>query len=307
MELSLEYCVLTTILSIGFVLHILGIYCLHREKRKLKNQKIVLMNLSAVEMVSILFMAVHLNMDKSSSTMDEKSAEVANEILCTVYHVITNLFYQTMILIPLDRLVCMLHPAFYFTQVRVSTMKKIVLTIWTSSILASVPFALLLDVATHTKFILYSSYLAQAIFVVVSVCAYTLVVRYQHSRRRLFAQSFKSSTIGQQEVEGNQRIVVPFVLSMSFVVFYIAPNYMSQLTGWNTAPLHLVLTGISYVGLLVDPIVYTLMHRDIRPILRTLFTYDVRLKRSISDRKDIENEVELKALISVEKRKLCRQ
>ena len=263
--------ILTGILCIGFLLHLAGIYCCYKEKQKLKNQKIILINLSAVEMVTIIFMMVHMLLDHTE--IDEKNVEMANKVLCTIYHGLTNLFYLTMIQIPLDRLLCILWPTFYYVNVRVSTVKKTVLIIWTSSLLAPTPIPFLEDLQTQMKIILYSSYVAQAIFLVISITAYTLVTRHQIRRRKLFAGP---PTKTENSMKCHRTYSVPFVLNASFVVFYIIPNFVSLC---DSNDQDIFMKGLSYVGLIADPILYILLHKDIWPIVKKLFTTNYRLMR----------------------------
>ena len=257
---------LVGILILGLILHTLGIYCCCcKRNRKLKNQKIILLNLSGVEIFTILFMMLHLLLD--NITIPPHSKHATNLALCTVYHAITNLFYQTMILIPLDRLVCIVSPTFYYANIHVSTVKKSVTIIWVVSVLSSAPFAFLVDLTSHMKIVLYSSYFAQGVFFVVSTVAYVMVARYQMNRRRLFGGPTTTNRPG----EWNRTFLMPFFINMSFAVFYVLPNYVALLVK-DSEFLSGYLRGLSYVGLVVDPIVYILLHKDIRPIARRLFT-----------------------------------
>ena len=249
------------ILILGLILHTLGIYCCCcKQNRKLKNQKIILLNLSGVEISTILFMMLRLLLD--NITIPPHSVHAMNMALCTVYHAITNLFYQSMILIPLDRLVCIVSPTFHYANIHVSTVKKSVAIIWILSVLSSSPFAFLVDLTSHMKIILYSSYFAQGVFLVVSTVAYVMVARYQMNRRRLFG----GPTTANRSGECYRTFLMPFFLNMSFVVFYVLPNCASLRVKDSE-----FLSGLSYVGLVVDPVVYILLHKDIRPIASKLF------------------------------------
>ena len=269
MELPIDCSILIGILSLGFLLYAAGIYCCYREKNKLKKQKIILINLSVVEIIQIIFMIAHLFLDHVPFHLQDMKE--ANRILCTIYHGITNLFYSTMISIPLDRLICVVSPAFYYCIVRMSTVKKTVILIWTFSLVSVIPFPFITDLKTHMKIILYYCYGVQAIFFTISATTYTLVARSQLRRSSLFVDSTRRAS----EISRNGRTLsVSVALNLTFILFYVVPNYMPTPANHG---MYLLLCGISYVGLMVDPIVYTLMHKDLRPFVVSLFTCKGRL------------------------------
>ena len=230
----------------------------------------ILINLSVVEIITIVFMMVYLVLDHVPFHPNE--IKQMNRALCAVYHCFTNLFYSTMTLIPFDRLLCVRSPTFYYSRVRVSPLKKIVTAIWCLSILSVLPFPFTVSLLTHMKIILYSSYFAQAVFLVISLTAYSLVSRSQIRRGFLFGDMKRRAS---EVSRSYHTFKTSFVLNTSFVVFYVIPNYVPVPHDHQS---YLLLTGISYVGLMVDPIIYTLMHKELRPIAIHLFTLNGRLK-----------------------------
>ena len=103
--------ILMTLLGCGLLLNLSGIYCCIMEKTKLKKQKIILLNLSAVEIIVITHTILHLGI--SRVTMSKETTHHMNVVLCTFYNAATSLFYNSMLLISLDRLVCVLSPINY--------------------------------------------------------------------------------------------------------------------------------------------------------------------------------------------------
>ena len=155
----------------AFCVHILGVYCCLREKKELQVQRILLINLSAVEMMTVVYMVLFHLLNFVHFTPDER--RMTNIIFLTAYHIVTVLFYSSMVLIAVDRLISALHPTAYFVHVRKSRMKKAVQIIWFCSFTTSL-LGLTLSMSDHTSLILYMSFSAQFVFISITITAYTL-------------------------------------------------------------------------------------------------------------------------------------
>ena len=118
------FTLLVSILLLALCVHTLGIYLCYKEETALQKQKILLVNLSCVEILTIVYMIVHLCGGYMNLTRED--LKTANKIFCTAYHCITSLFYCSMILISADRLMCIVTPAKYYVYVHKSTLKKVV-------------------------------------------------------------------------------------------------------------------------------------------------------------------------------------
>ena len=59
------------LLCLALFFHVLGIYCCLKERKELRNQKIILLNLSCVEILTIIFMVVYLCGNYMEFTFDE--------------------------------------------------------------------------------------------------------------------------------------------------------------------------------------------------------------------------------------------
>ena len=90
---------------------------------QLRKQKVILLNLSAVEITTIVHSMIHLAASYLPMSSDHLSR--ANHVFVTSYHVITSLFYCSMILIAVERLICILSPTKHYVHIRRSTLKKV--------------------------------------------------------------------------------------------------------------------------------------------------------------------------------------
>ena len=129
MELPLPcLAILLILLLFALALHATGVYCLNKERSKLKKQKIILLNLSVVEITIIVFTMGHLCCAHFQTKKED--LERLNQVLCQMYHSLTSLLYASVTLISFDRLLCVIAPHVYQAYVRRSTLKKAVVGMW---------------------------------------------------------------------------------------------------------------------------------------------------------------------------------
>ena len=108
---------------------------------------------------------------------------------------------------------------------------------------------------------------------VVSILAYTLIWRSQTENGKLRRHGANANT-AQKKTQQKSSLLV-----LTFVVFYIVPNSLASTNGLVKA----ISTGLSHLGLVVDPLMYILLHSAVRPIVCRLFPKWLR-------RKDYEND-----------------
>ena len=265
---------LLTLLSSSVFLHILGIFCLLKYKSKVKNPRIVLINLSSVELLTAVFMIIMLSGSYLKLTHEQELTAIKVQIL--IYHFITLLLYGSMTLISVDRLILVLFPMRYHRYMQTHVIKYIVIGIWVSSFLLPLPFAFnSITIAQHKYVILYSAYTAQGIFLITSVITYSLVsikLRYRKELGKVLPSCEKKKDL-------KKRHLMPFLIIFTFIVFYQIPQYIKVFgTISNTIKM-----GITYVGLLLDPLIYIFSRKPMLRIAYDLLTMNQCTKCRHSD------------------------
>ena len=253
------------LLICGFFLNICGIYCCIKQKSRLTKQKVILLNLSAVEITVIVYTLCYLGISQISFTTD-KELNMVNKIMCTLYHGVTSLFYNAMLLISVDRFVCIAAQMYYQIHVTESKLRKTVLVIWITSFAYTLVVAFLTELDVQTKVVLYSSYIMQGLFITISGLAYLLVGRSQRRRNKLF----QLSTPKMKSRRNRKTFLVSFSLIASFVIFYVIPNHIHS----KATAVSVLMISFTHIGLIVDPILYTLLHPALRNIVKNLFLCD---------------------------------
>ena len=150
---------------------------------------------------------------------------------------------------------------------------------WVLSFGSSLPFAFIpISIEFHSKVILYFSYAAQGLFLVISIITYTKVAFSLKSSKKKLGRKVKSDR-NKNKIKKNY--LISFLIILTFILFYLVPNYFqeSNLTGFT------IKVGVSYVGLSVDPILYIFLHKSLRPIAVDLLSWNGRLTCTYCKRK----------------------
>lgn len=200
-------------------------------------------------------MAIFIIIQLSGSSIKFTRQEliIASKILAMLYHCLTFLFYVAMTFISADRLLGTAWPLKYNCYMRVSTVRRIVCSMWLVSIVASLPFPFIFNSVVHHTIILYVSYTMQSIFVLVTVATYTTI--YVKMKRR----SLRFTTVDKQRFNKAKHLV-PFFILLSFVLFYQIPNFMSP----RTKDMKALRAAVTCLGLSIDPIIYIFLNKALR-------------------------------------------
>ena len=246
--------ILQSILILACILHVSAIYCSAKVGPKLKRQKIILLNLSAAEIAIIIYCTFCHILDCYSVR-----AVNSNGSLMVFQDSLISVLNTSFALIPADRLFCVFAPHVYQAYVQPSTLKKAVFAIWTFSISWPLPLSIL-PRSSHDRVVEYYAYVAQGFILVVSIVAYALIWRAQTEKEGLRRHGVDSKSV-QKKVQRRSSLLV-----LTFIVFHILPRSLSN----NNDIVETLCTGLSHIGLVVDPLMYALSHPAVRPVVRRL-------------------------------------
>ena len=175
------FMILTIILSLfGIILHVFGIYYLRKVQRSNNNQKILLTNLSIIE---ILAMIVAVIFPVLLFYKNEFYAVVTITLGFDIFLIFA--ICLSMIFISYERLLCsILHVKYdyYITSKRV---KKVIFAIWVISFLMIIPEIFLIHCFKGICFY-YMPLLLGGVFIIVSLCAYGSIVHVVLRGRKKF-------------------------------------------------------------------------------------------------------------------------
>ena len=139
MDKRIFHLLVITISMLAIILNGFGIYILQRQKKINKKQYIILNNLSALDITiasfnlleyMLFFIPININF------------ELRMHILRAIDVSLFLMYYQLIIFISLDRLVCVLLHMKYSYYVTTSRVKKIMIIFWMVSMCALIPSSL---------------------------------------------------------------------------------------------------------------------------------------------------------------------
>lgn len=110
----------------SLLLNVFGIYCLHMQRGGNANQRILLQNLSAIEIVKIINDYVSMSLYYVNNGLYLRNAEFLDIIEANILTV----FFCSVMLISAERVACVMLNLKYFTYVRESLVQNTVFTTW---------------------------------------------------------------------------------------------------------------------------------------------------------------------------------
>ena len=259
---SHTYFILTIIiLTIAILLNVFGIYILQKQKRRENKQKIILVNLSALDIT--LGIALLLETVLASVKTTVSLSLIFTEITLALY--IT--YYEFLTFICLDRLACVLLHMKYNYYVTFSRVKKAIAIFWLVGLCSFVPLPIFKSkkiIDLYMKIILPT---LDCIFIVISFVTYSVVgLKLKNSNLQ-----FASSTRRKQ----SQNLIVPFLIILSFTLCFVIPDiiliFMDKLDP-NDIVMRLFMLHY-YFNLMLDPLIYIFINKKARENALTTLHY----------------------------------
>ena len=269
MSVELFHIVDYILLSIGLLLNCLGCLCLlKQDKREANSQKVILLNLSIVEISTSTYLLVTVIIRHSPILYTHIGHnKPALRGLCVFYHVVTLELYGAMLCITLDRLACALWPIRHRMLMNHSKCTKLALLTWLVSFLAAIPF-LVVDFTIQLKGVLYSSYVMQAVYMAFTLSTYVYIGKLMVRRQKRFSVA-ASVRRPEQPLLGRMKCKVPFLISLTFVLFIVVPN---SIPSKGNVTVDLVKRTVSLLVPIIDPVIYLFCQPSIRQSALNLLT-----------------------------------
>ena len=248
------------LMGFGLLLAVIGVFFINKLKKK-NNQLILLINLSLSE-------GCLLTLDMSVLVCSvfgyhPEGNNYVKYLQILQFSGFSFVFYQIMLFITLDRLICVLtyKHKIYATVERI----KFALTItWIIGVSSCVPFIYINNFINIclTVFITFD-----IVILLMSTIVFTAVLFPQHLKRGKVIpknRNKRKRTLG--------RHLVPFLIIITFTMFYTIPDFILMFVvvkGHNNSfILQNILFSCWRIGLVLDPIFYLLLHKQINQEVR---------------------------------------
>ena len=273
--------IVTIILSLfGIILHVFGIYCLRKVQRRNNNQKIILTNLSIIEILSMIVSAIFrvLHFYKNEFYIGLTITLGFDTLLIFV-------FYLSMIFISFDRLLCsVLHIKYdyYITSKRV---KRVIFCIWIIALLLSIPSIFSLIGCINIVCYHHMPFMLGAVFIIVSISAYASIIFVILKGRKQF---MNQATTGRSI--NLKMYSVPCLIIATFIIFHEIPLLVFLNTiniKLNFLTLQPNIVYCSYIiGFIADAFIYIFIDEKVRKFAISIICYAFCTLKEINTQTD---------------------
>lgn len=246
---------------ISLVLNIFGIYSLFHVDES-KHQRTLLTSLSLIEIAKIIndyFGFSLFNYYGTWYRQHQTLFDMAEVTLMTI-------LYLSIILISLDRLLCILLKVNYNRYVTDSNVQRAVIFVWVLGIIAGSIMRLTGFKDERGKIIYYA--VIDICVLIVAAVTYLLYGKLVIERSRRFT----INTTTNNNTENLKKFLVPSLIIISFIIFNVVPDLVAIKYFDDTIMYH-YLTCLWIFGYNVDPIIYIFLDKKRRTRVFDIFRY----------------------------------
>ena len=292
--------------SIGLIFNFIGFYVVNLYKTS-SNQCLVLMNLSVTEIViTINSMARdvwtvvvyrkylkenfhHPRVHKKNISIKHESKTgytipfpaLYNQVFNGIYYVAVTELVLTMMLLTIDRLLCILSPLKYKTYMTNKNISRIIILSYVLALIA----ALICVLSPKMEFIISLVLGGIAVFFIIlaSVTYYIIVRKISESKKRF---SHTRAIRTRELVLFKKHYIVPAMIVITFIVFYAVPWFVDYLyiqslpVTESTIYVKKIVPTIQNVGIISDPFIYVFLTKHYRDIIVAKFLITREVKKT---------------------------
>ena len=271
--------ILIVLRIVDIILHTIGIYLLRKtDQDKVNIQQIYITNLSITEVcfsVLWLLMLPAAKFFSLSNRIHIIISEVQKHVMICIYTIVAFVYYTTMYLLTLDRLIAVKFSFIYRARWDKKKTKILLFTVWIIGLVLFVSVLIGHEITGFDFDIPFHKYFYTPLnvgFILLAVSSYLFIFRkYKRSVDRNSRTSRKDSSL---VVFYKSRFYLPVLLILTFIIFIIVPDmaYMFLMTlQKKTSDSLLSICVISYsLSNIIDGLLYIFLQPKIRKRLKTL-------------------------------------
>ena len=264
---------------ISIIFHSFGIYCLHAQKGGNRNQRILLQNVSVIEIVKILYDYISFTSYYIYDTWYKKN----QQLLDVIEVIIMTVIFFSFMMIDIERFFCITLNMKYKIYVTESLVKWVVFAMWMVGVTCGFVLWVGKDIISRKLYF----YLVLGILVIVlTFITYSCILKTYHSSRRDFCH--KSRNLRQEL----KILRIPFLIILGFLLFNIIPDvilFMLDETSNISEDMYHASVILWAVGYLLDPLIYIFLNRKTRLVAKTTFQGMCKCAESLKNPKKIMN------------------
>ena len=261
MDMHIFHSLAITISTLAVIINSFGIYLLQKHNKRNKKKYIIMKNLSALN-ITISTVKLLENI-LFNIPIDIKSFQLGMHMFRAGDVVFFLMYYQLVIFISLDLLLCVLLHMKYSYYITKSRVKKIMIIFWIVSICTLVPSSLA-DARTIVHiYIKYLFPILNSLFLAIFFITYS-VISWKVKKSR---QEFRIP----KGRKNSPNYILPLLIMLSFTLCFVIPNVVLIFALPKTKirkrqlPLETsLMLLLSYINLLIDPFIYVFANKNVR-------------------------------------------
>lgn len=253
MEDNIFFIITNTSIAIPLFLHLFGIYCLYIQRDRQDKQKIFLYSLSTCEVITILVWGTWCTFKWLSC-----GNQMAVNMLSALGNGVYLTFFLIMLIITLDRLVCVLLHIKYNYYITNKVVCKAMYACYAVGALASTLLTIA-DDKQMQKAIIYTAIALDCVFILTALLSYTGIAFVLNRHRKEF-----SHQKGNKHIIKKQHVIPGFIIA-SYILFHATPNVLFAFTGYSGESRY-VQSACWALGVTLDPCIYIFLSEKTRNV-----------------------------------------
>ena len=254
---------------ISIIFHVFGFYCLQVQRGGNVNQRILLKNLSVIEVVKIINDYISI----TSYYVYKDWYNVNEHVLDAIEVVIMTVIFFSFIIISIERLVCITLNMKYKIYVTDTIVSRIVLLTWAVGIVSGFVLWIGEDISDRK---LYFYLVLDILVISFTLVTYSIIFKIYHQTRRQVLQKKTNVTQELKILRVPLMIIASFLLCNSIpdVILFVVTEKMSEGMMRNMYNASIVMWA---VGFLLDPLIYIFLNKKTRSIAKLTLKKLIRL------------------------------
>lgn len=243
------------LMGLSVLLNAFGIYCLRKQSGGNTNQRLLLQNLSIIEITKILYDFISLGLFHTCKSCYKKYSVFLDIVEINFMTVL----FVSVLLITIDRLCCVVLSTRYKRSVTEKLVKEILISTWLISFTSGLFMWAIVTSTEYVKIYYYMSF--DIIIIVMTGIVYLTMIVLIQKRRNKFTRA--------SEKRNMKMFLVPTLIVTSFILCNAIPDLI-LIRHYNNVT-YGVISYLWALGFVTDPLIYIFVGKRSRKVAKAFF------------------------------------
>ena len=257
---------LFSLMFISIILNVFGIYCLRKQKGGNVNQRMLLQNLSFIEITKMTYDYIPMTLYHFHNDWYKSHFAYLDIIEINL----TTILFSSVLLISMDRFACVLLRVRYNHYIKEPLVRDILVTTWVAGFTSGLFMWALASSIEYAKVYYYMTF--DVIIIIWSGITYLTMIKFLRKRNERFRQLAGN---GNGHMKCLRMFLVPSVIITSFILFNAIPDII--MANDVTEVTYHVTSYLWTLGFVTDPLIYIFLNKKSRRIAIASFKCRTRI------------------------------